>query len=174
MSERASLIAFVAAVVVQVLILVGVPARKAITLATGKSAVLKVEPVDPYDVLTGYYVTLGFEISQVGAFPNAPEFSNGDSCYAVIERGGDGIWKPVLLERELQPNLLENRAAVLGRINYGQIEYGIEQFFIPETKRDAIADDLRANRDKARVEIRIDSSGHAALERLRIEDRVYE
>ena len=174
MSERASLIAFVAAVVVQVLILVGVPARKAITLATGKSAVLKVQPVDPYSILSGYYVTLGFEISQVGAFANAPEFSDGDSCYAVIERGKDGIWKPVSLERELPANLPENRAVVLGRVNDGRIEYGIEEFFIPETKRAAIADDLRVNPNKARVEIRVDSSGHAALERLRIEDRVYE
>ncbi|HWN99217.1 MAG TPA: GDYXXLXY domain-containing protein [Blastocatellia bacterium] len=174
MSERASFIAFVAAIVVQVLILVGVPARKAITLATGKSAVLKVQPVDPYSILSGYYVTLSFEISQVRTFPDAPEFSDGESCYAVIERGEDGIWKPVSLEHELPENLPENRAAVLGRVNYGRIEYGIEQFFIPETKRDAVADDLRANRDNARVEIRIDGGGHAALERLRIEDRVYE
>jgi uncharacterized membrane-anchored protein len=47
MSKRSSLIAFVAAVVMQTLILVAVPARKAITFATGKSAALKVQPVDP-------------------------------------------------------------------------------------------------------------------------------
>lgn len=174
MSERASLIAFIAAVAIQALILVGVPARKAITLATGKSAVLKVEPVDPYSVLSGYYVTLAYEISRAASFPNGRELSDGDLCYAVIEMGEDGIWKAVSLERELPANLSDNRAALLGRIQYGRIEYGIEEFFIPETKRVAIADDLRANPQKARVDIKIDSSGHAALERLRIEDRVYE
>ncbi|MFY9611183.1 MAG: GDYXXLXY domain-containing protein [Blastocatellia bacterium] len=174
MSERASLIAFIAAVAVQALILVGVPARKAITLASGKSAVLKVEPVDPYSILSGYYVTLAYEINRVASFPNAPELSDGDECYAVIEMGEDGTWKPVSLERELPENLADDRAALLGRIRYGRIEYGIEEFFIPETKRDAIADDLRVNREKARVDIKIDGSGHAALERLRIEDRVYE
>ncbi|MEK6300858.1 MAG: GDYXXLXY domain-containing protein [Acidobacteriota bacterium] len=174
MSKRSTLIAFAAAVVVQLLILVGVPARKAITLATGRSAVLKVQPVDPYSILSGYYVTLGFEISRVTAFPNAPEFSNGDVCYAVIEKGEDGVWKPISLERELPKNLPENRAALRGRVKYGGIEYGIEDFYIPETQRGPIEDDLRTNRDKARVEIKIDGSGNAALERLRIEDRIYE
>jgi uncharacterized membrane-anchored protein len=174
MGKRASLVAFIAAVVIQALILVAVPARKAVTLATGKSAVLKVQPVDPYSVLSGYYVTLSFEISRTEAFPNAPGFSNGDRCYAVIEKGEDGIWKPTSLERELPTDLPENRAALLGRVKYARIEYGIEEFFIPETKRGAIADDLRVNQDKARVDVKVDSGGHAALERLRIEDRVYE
>lgn len=174
MSNRASLIAFIAAVAIQALILVGVPARKAMTLVNGKSAVLKVEPVDPYSILSGYYVTLAYEISRVDAFPNAPAFSDGDRCYAVIEMGEDGIWKPVSLERELPVNLPDNRAALLGRTKYGRVEYGIEEFFIPETQRYAIAEDLRTNAEKARVEIKIDSSGYSALERLRIEDRVYE
>lgn len=174
MSERVSLIAFIAAVTIQVLILAGMPARKAVTLATGKSAVLKVEPVDPYSILSGYYVTLAYQINRVESFPNAPELADGDSCYAVIEMGEDGTWKPVSLDLNLPANLSDNRAALLGRISNRRIEYGIEEFFIPETKRKAIADDLRANPEKARVDIKIDGSGHAALERLRIEDRVYE
>jgi uncharacterized membrane-anchored protein len=174
MSKRSSLIAFVAAVVMQTLILVAVPARKAITFATGKSAALKVQPVDPYNILSGYYVTLRFDISNVNAFPIATEFSNGDKCYAVIERGEGGIWKPVSLERELPANLPDNRVALKGRINYGQIEYGIEAFYIPETRRAEIGEDLRRNPDKTRAEIKVDSRGNAALERLRIEDRIYE
>ena len=174
MNSRASFLAFVAAVVIQVLILVGVPARKAMTLANGKPAVLQVRPVDPYSILSGYYVTLGYEIDSVSAFPNAPEFSDGESCYAVIERGDGGVWKPVSLERELPADLPDDRAAILGRVRYSMIEYGIEDFYIPETWREAIADDLRRNPDKARVEIKIDGRGNAALERLRIEDRVYE
>lgn len=174
MSKQSTLIAFAAAVVVQLLILAGVPARKAMTLSTGRSALLKVQPVDPYSILSGYYVTLAFDISRVTAFPNAPEFSDAAECYAVIEEGEDGVWKPISLERELPKNLPEDRAALRGRVKYGSIEYGIENFYIPETQRGAVAEDLRANRDKARVEIKIDNSGNAALERLKIEDRIYE
>ena len=177
MSKRTSLIAFIVAVVIQTLILVAVPARKVFTRATGKTVVLKVQPVDPYSILSGYYATLGFDISRIDAFPNAGMFqgySNGAWFYAIVEKGDDGIWKPISLEHELPANLPDNRAALLGQINHGTISYGIEEFYIPEAQRDRIAEDLRRNVDKARVEIKVDRSGHAALERLIIEDRVYE
>ncbi len=177
MSKRASLVAFVVAVIIQMLILVAVPARKVFTRVTGKTVVLKVQPVDPYSILSGYYATLGFDISRVGAFPNAggmvQEYSEGDWLYAVVEQGDDGTWKPVSLERELPANLPHNRAALLGRINHGTIRYGIEEFYIPEAQRDRIAEDLSRNVDKARVDVKVDGSGHTALERLRIEDRIY-
>ena len=177
MSKRASLVAFIVAVVIQILILVAVPARSVFTTATGKTVVLKVQPVDPYSILSGYYATLGFDISRVDAFPNArgmaPGFSDGAWLYAIVEKGDDGTWKPISLEHELPTDLPENRAALLGRINHGAISYGIEEFYIPEAQRDRIAEDLRKNVDKARVEIKVDRSGHAALQRLRIEDRIY-
>ena len=178
MSKRATLVAFIVAVAIQILILVAVPARKVFTMATGKTVVLKVQPVDPYSILSGYYATLGFDISRVDAFPNArgmsQEFSDGAWLYAIVEKGEDGTWKPISLEPELPANLPDNRAALLGRINHGAIRYGIEEFYIPEAKRYSIAEDLSRNVDKARVEIKVDRSGHTALERLIIEDRVYE
>lgn len=178
MSKRASLVAFIVAVVIQILILVAVPARKVFTMATGKTVVLKVQPVDPYSILSGYYVTLGFDISRVEAFPNArgmfQGFADGAWFYAIVEKGDDGTWKPISLEHELPANLPENRAALLGRIDHGAIRYGIEEFYIPEAQRHRIAEDLTRNVDKARLEIKVDGSGHAALKRLRIEDRIYE
>jgi uncharacterized membrane-anchored protein len=178
MSQRASLVAFIAAVIIQVLILVAVPARKVFTMATGKTVVLKVQPVDPYSILSGYYATLGFDISRVDAFPNVrgiPHgFAEGAWCYAVVEKGDDGTWKPVSLEHDLPDNLPDNRVALLGRLNHGVIRYGIEEFYIPEAQRHSIAEDLNRNVDKARVEVKVDRSGHAALQRLIIEDRIYE
>jgi len=178
MSKRASLVAFTVAVLIQIMILVAVPARKVFTKATGKTVVLKVQPVDPYNILSGYYVTLRFDVSRVDAFPNARGMVQGDSdgtwVYAIVENGDDGTWKPISLEHELPANLPDNRAALLGRMTYGTIIYGIEEFYIPEAQRDRIADDLSRNVDKARVEIKVDRGGHTALERLRIDDRIYE
>jgi uncharacterized membrane-anchored protein len=168
------LVAFIAAISLQVVILIAVPARKAITLATGKTVVLKVQPVDPYSILGGYYVTLGFDISGRANFASTETFENEDQVYAVVEEGPDGIWIPVGLERILPTNLPENRRALAGRFRDGQIRYGIEDFYIAETQREAIAEDLRKNVDKARVEVRVDRTGNAALKRLIIEDRVYE
>lgn len=178
MSQRASLVAFMSAVIIQILILVAVPARKVFTFATGKTVVLKVRPVDPYSILSGYYATLGFDISRVDAFPNVREissgFSEGDWCYAVVEKADDGTWKPVSLQHDLPDALPDNRIALLGKLNHGVIRYGIEEFYIPEAQRHSIAEDLRRNVAKARVEVKVDRTGHAALRRLIIEDRIYE
>lgn len=174
MSKRISLIAFVAAVVVQLLILAVVPARKVVTLTTGKTVVLKVQPVDPYNMLSGYYNTLSFDIADVNAYPNAQVFPDGSWVYAIIQQRDDGFWTPALLVTELPTNLPDNRAALLGQVNYGRIKFGIEEFYIPEAQRYAVGEDLRTNAEKARVEVKVDHSGHAALERLRIEDRIYE
>lgn len=165
---------FAAAVVVQLVILLGVPARKVYTRATGREVVLQVAPVDPYDVLKGYYVTLGYDISRPGAFPNIPTLAANEVIYAIVEQAEDGIWKPIATAQELPQNLPANQAAIRGRWHQGRILYGIEEFSIPESKRDVIANDLSKNRNEARVDVKVDANGEAALLRLRIQDRVYE
>ena len=165
---------FLAAVVLQALILVGVPARKAYTRATGRDVVLKVMPVDPYSILSGYYVTLGYDISRPADFPNAPKFESDEVIYAIVEQQADGVWKPVSIDRTLLKNLPPNRVAIRGRWDDWRITYGIEEFYIPEGTRTVIADDLGKNQAEARVDVKVDAQGNAALLRLRIQDRVYE
>lgn len=165
---------FAAAVVLQLAILLGIPAKKVYTRATGREVTLKVVPVDPYDVLKGYYVTLGYEISRPNAILDVQNFAPGAVVYAVVEQQEDGFWTPVALEQELPQDLPSNRVALRGRWNGRRFDYGIEQFSIPESKREVIADDLNKNLNEARVDVKVDANGNAALLRLRIQDRVYE
>jgi len=64
--------------------------------------------------------------------------------------------------------------AIRGRYSYPGIEYGIEEFFIPEDKLAEIEMGLWKNRDQAQVEVKVDSEGNAALVRLLIGDHVYD
>jgi uncharacterized membrane-anchored protein len=172
MNKRA--LFFALAVAAQFLILAAVPAQKIYTRATGRSVTLKIRPVDPYDVLSGYYVTLNYEIANPGSFANSNGDNNGERVYAILERRADGVWSPVSLSKSYPANLPENRIAIRGRHLYSRIEYGIDEFFIPEDKRAEIEEGLRKNHDQARVEIKVDSKGDAALVRLLIGDRVYD
>ncbi len=166
---------FALALAVQLLILLAVPAQKMYTRATGRDVVLKVMPVDPYSLLSGYYVTLAYEINDRTAFPNHEQFNAYDAMvYAIVERGDDGVWHPVALANALPAGLPPTQTALRGRINYGRIVYSIEEFYIPESKRAVIADDLRQHPAAARVDVKVDERGNAALVRLRIEERVYE
>ena len=170
---------FALALALQIVILVGVPAQKIIVRTTGRSVILKVQPVDPYDILSGYYVTLGYEISSSSGFPRDPGEPNTDPnpggiVYAIVERQDDGVWHAVELAVSLPTSLPDNRLAIRGRYVGGRIEYGIEQFYIPESKRGVIDKDLREHIGNARVEVKVDANGDAALVKLMIEDRVYE
>ena len=165
---------FVLAVAAQFLILAAVPAQKIYTRATGRSVTLKIRPVDPYNALSGYYVTLNYEISNPGSFANSNEADRGERVYAILERRAGGEWRPVSLSESYPANLPENRVAIRGRHLYSRIEYGIEEFFIPEDKRAEIEEGLLKNRDQARVEVKVDSEGNAALVRLLIGNRVYD
>jgi len=151
-----------------------VPAQKIYTRATGRSVTLKIRPVDPYNVLSGYYVTLNYEIANPDSFANSNDAYQGKPVYAILERRADGEWRPVSLSKSYPANLPENRIAIRGSYSYSRIEYGIEEFFIPEDKRAEIEQGLLINRDQARVEIKVDSQGNAALVRLLIGDRVYD
>jgi uncharacterized membrane-anchored protein len=170
---------FALALALQLLILIGVPAQKFIARTTGRSVILKVQPVDPYSILSGYYVTLGYEISRSGDFPRAPGVPNTDPnpggvVYAIVEQQDNGVWHPVELAGSLPTSLPDNLMAIRGRYVGGRIEYGIEQFYIPESKRGVIDKDLREHLGNARVEVKVDADGNAALVKLLIEDRVYE
>jgi len=165
---------FVLAVAAQILILAAVPAQKIYTRATGRSVTLKMRPVDPYNVLSGYYVTLNYEIANPGSFAKSNDADKGERVYAILERRGDSEWRPVSLSNSYPANLPENRIAIRGSYSYSGIEYGIEEFFIPEDKRAEIDQGLRKNLDHARVEVKVDSKGNAALVRLLIGDRVYD
>jgi uncharacterized membrane-anchored protein len=167
---------FVLAVAAQFLILAAVPAQKIYTRATGRSVMLKIRPVDPYDMLSGYYVRLNYEIASPGSFANPDKVYNGELVYAILERQADGEWRPVSLSKSYPANMPENRIAIRGRgdISWSRVEYGIEEFFIPEDKRAEIEEGLRKNHDQARVEIKVDSKGDAAIVRLLIGDRVYD
>jgi len=165
---------FVLAVAAQFLILAAAPAQKIYTRAMGRSVMLKIRPVDPYNMLSGYYVTLNYEIADPGSFANPVNASNGERVYAILERRNDGVWRQVSLSKSRPTNLPENRIAIRGRYTYSRIGYGIEEFFIPEDKRAEIEEGLRKNHDQARVEIKVDSEGNAALVRMLVGDRVYD
>jgi uncharacterized membrane-anchored protein len=176
MSARKTLYAFAGAVLVQVLILAAVPGQKMYTLLTGRTVVLRTAPVDPYDILSGYYVTLSYEISRFDSVPGSVAFegqADGTPMYVVLRQGEDGFWQAESVH-PARPDVAADRVVIKGRKSYGSIVYGIETYFIPEAARGTIEGDLRQHARDARIEVKVDRFGRAALVRLLIGDRVYD
>ncbi len=60
------------AFVIQILMMIGVPAQAIYTQLTGQSVILKTIPVDPYDPMRGYSTTLRYDISDVKLLKTLP------------------------------------------------------------------------------------------------------
>ncbi len=167
------LILFIVAVAVQLFILTAVPAQKIYIRVTGKTILLKTAPVDPYSIMSGYYVTLGYEISNPKGLTGWDEGSEGKPVWVILKADSNGIWNAVSIH-DKQPSVPNDCVIIKGKASRWRIEYGIESYFIPEDARDKVERDFRNHSREAKAEVKVDSSGNAAITKLIIQDRVYE
>ena len=166
---------FLIAVAIQMLIVAAVPAKQIYTRMTGRLITIKTAPVDPYNILSGYYVTLGYQIS-------TPPVADLDSqtdwkpspVYVLLKEDPNGVWVIDSVHKQKPDSIPQNNVLIKGKSTYRRIEYGIESYYIPEAKRSAIEHDLRNNRDNTYAQIKVDNFGNAALMNLRIGQTTYE
>ena len=123
-------------------------------LLTGKTVILKTQPVDPFDFFRGQYLTINYEISRVNLSEN---FKEGDTVYVSLKEGNDKIWHAdnVLLSKPESGVFIRGIAKQAWR-GLG-VNYGIEQYFF---ERDAYIPRMDS------VKIKVDSSGQARIVEL--------
>lgn len=169
---------FFAAVALQFALLSGVIAFKQYTVWTGATVVLKVVPLDPRDPFRGDYVQLRFAISRLD-----PAGLSGDDVlgfgqiWVELAPDSDGIWQPVALWRR-RPRLSGGHAAIKGSITslpyrenrLLEVEYGIEDVFVPEGAGRAIETATGA----VTLETKVDRFGRAVARRILIDGRPFD
>ena len=169
--ERRVLLVTVAA---QLLILMGMIALRAIPLVTGRTVLVRVQPVDPRDLLRGDYVTLSYAFSRV-----PPDSVEGLSS---IERGRRSKWEGRTVYVPLVPDSngvhwRAEKATVVkpargpflkGQMErYGSLKFGIESYYVQEGTGRVYEQAIRDRQLSA--ELAVTSSGQAALRGLRID-----
>ena len=167
---------FLAAVVLQILVLMGMIAGKAISHRTGDLILLRVVPVDPRDLFRGDYIILGYEISRIpprgiDGLPVPRRWDNardwqGRTVYVRLVPESDGQHYGGGPVSTVPPppgvRFIEGTVADPFRITFG-----IESYFVQEGKGKRYEDAIR-NRQLS-AEVAVTSSGHALLRGLRIE-----
>jgi uncharacterized membrane-anchored protein len=170
------LIWFIVAVAAQLLILAAVPAQKIRARTIGKTILLKTAPVDPYSIMSGYYVVLGYEISNPRVSTEWKNWPEGKPVWVVLRSDpNNNVWDAVSVH-DKQPVVPNDCVVIKGKVSASRwrIEYGIESYFIPEDARGKVEQDFRNHSREAKAEVKVDSSGNAAITKLIIQDRVYE
>jgi uncharacterized membrane-anchored protein len=203
----------------QTLLIAAVPAQAIYTQMTGKTVVLKTAPVDPYDVLRGYYTILSYDISQANTFKKLPGWKelpkaewnkdaldHGLIVYVTLERPPVATqatqqatqktaqqaatnpapepWKPIAISQTRPENLPDHQISLQGKVDHGRIIYGLETYYMPESRRDEVNDTIAqnqrlANRPKTKtkpmvVEIKVDDQGKATPVQLWLEGKSFQ
>lgn len=168
---------FAAAVLAQIAIMAVSPVDKMMIRSSGRVITLETRPVDPYDVMRGYYVTLHYRISEPpGYSKNAPR--NGDTVYVLLKRDDDGIWNAQEALFEFPDEVGEDQVVIKGWVPDSRwrdpILFGIEKYFVPEDMGAEIEAAMRDRTGRILVEVAVDEKGNAALLRLKVGETTYE
>ncbi|MEG3898610.1 MULTISPECIES: GDYXXLXY domain-containing protein [unclassified Microcoleus] len=156
----------------QIGLIAAVPATAVYTFITGKTVVLQTVPVDPYDLLRGYYQVLSYDISDRTNLEKLPGWKDlpaekiscppGVVCqqtthnpkpktsfYVILEApkaatnsGRPQAWKPVRVSLKNPTNLPANQIAIKGKYNSWQMEYGLETYYMPEDEREKVNQEI--------------------------------
>jgi uncharacterized membrane-anchored protein len=142
---------------------------RAAILRDGKEVLLKVEPVDPRDLLRGDYVRLGYDISriEVEKIANLPQgdLTSVDGPVVVrLKKDADGYWRATSawLSAATTP-ASGDEVDLLGQISSAwsltpgstiSVDYGIERFYVPEGEGLAIEEEMRKRNSGAEPELR--------------------
>jgi uncharacterized membrane-anchored protein len=179
-SPQGSLRRFWLALLLEVGLVALVPARKALTLATGTPIYLQIAPVDPYDLLRGRYVALSYTVAQFSTLEKlpgwSPELSRPGILYLrLAPPNGDPAqpWQAIGISRDRPKDLQPAEVALQGWFDGWQLRFGIEEFFIPEALGDVLELEIRRNPETLRAEVKVDPWGQAALVGLWVGEQRY-
>ncbi len=120
-------LAFLAIVIAQVFLLLGLIGDREYTLRTGTEVVLETVPVDPRSLLQGDFAILGYAIS---ALPPNTQIPVGETMYVTL-RESEEVWVGSLYN--LRKPSGGDSIFIKGVVDRpGNLDFGIGTFFVPE------------------------------------------
>jgi uncharacterized membrane-anchored protein len=168
----------------QSLLICSIPFQSIYALATGTTVIIKTIPVDPYDLLRGYYQTLSYDISSFNTLKKLPGWAdlNLKQDRGIIDRNRQVYitltktpatntqtpvaWKPIAIGEKLPTDLSADKITIKGTSNGSNVIYGLETYYMPEDRKDGVNKDinqaqLSGGKRNLLVEVKVDNQGLA-------------
>lgn len=173
------------------------PAQSFYTQVTGRTVILQTAPVDPYDPIRGYSQTLSYDISRIEnlrSLPSGKELFKGSQQNNYLLSGTEFYvilaapastksqpplpWKPVSIRSNRPTSLPANQIALKGKSTGNAIKYGLETYYMPESRANEINQDINATQRGRQpqsfvVEVKVDKQGRAVPISLWVSKRNY-
>ena len=194
----------IAPLLVQVGLILAVPSQAMYTDVTGKTVILQTVPLDSNDVIRGSSLNLDYNISRPETLRRLPGWNNwlrrnsrrgrqisqGSILYLILQerqsfdsegrpsnRNELQSWKPIRVSSNRPVYLSNNQVALKGNYQDGLINYGLEDYFIPEEQRQQINEDIsqiqearNGRQQPILVRVKVDPQGNAVPIGLSIRD----
>jgi uncharacterized membrane-anchored protein len=180
----------------QSLLICSIPFQSIYALATGTTVILKTMPVDPYDLLRGYYQTLSYDISSFDTLRQLPGWAKlnrnvqqdtiaqNQQVYVTLAKipavnpQTPEAWKPIAIGDKFPVDLSADKIAIKGTSNGRSIIYGLETYYMPEDRKDDVNEDINQARSSSGkrnllVEIKVDNRGLATPVSLWVGSKQY-
>jgi uncharacterized membrane-anchored protein len=174
MKVNRTIIAALVVALAQIGFLGWVIAGRAAVLRDGREITLKIEPVDPNDLLRGDYVSLYYEMSRIPVsdvtnLPVEEYLATDHALYVRLKKGSDGYWHPLsgTLDAPLASAPGPEEADLKGAVGAGSDlgkgaslypDYGIERFYLPEGEGMDIQQDMRVRAFEIRLAVASDGT----------------
>ncbi len=170
-------IKFWLSVALQIVILISFILIMQYRLISGEKVRLKlIPPKDPLSLFQGHYLILDYEISELDSekyyIPSG--VGSGETVYITLSDNGS-YHEPVSISisRPKGEIFIKGTVTSSGWSGNLRVKYGIENYFIPEDKAEEIEEKffelLRDEDNDLLVEIRIDGSGNAMINKFLVD-----
>ena len=189
--------------ILQILLIISVPAGVVHTYMTGKTVFLQTAPVDPYNPILGYSQILSYDISRTETLKKLPGWQDipkenivesqgikyGETIYLILEAPSILAthpfyepWRPVAIRTTPPTNLPDDQIYLKGKSNFNRVEYGMETYYMPEDRVRDINQEFATEQGIAReqeklppivVEARINDQGAGVPVSIWVRDRKY-
>jgi len=152
---------------------VGMVVDHTVRRATGTEVMLDLEPVDPRDLLAGYYIILSTPLHriEIESVSGDDEFQPGNDIFVVIEADELG---------NFQPTAIYGAAPEAGLFIRGKVQrahgtfvraiYNLERFYADEETAQELETRRRENTDRLRLIVSVGSDGRALIRGLEIDE----
>ncbi len=189
--------------ILQILLIISVPAGVVHTYMTGKTVFLQTAPVDPYSPILGYSQILSYDISRTETLKKLPGWKDipkdnvvesqgikyNETIYLILEAPSIIAtnpfyepWRPVAIRNTPPTNLPDNQIYLKGKSMFNRVEYGMETYYMPEDRVRDINQEFATEQGIAReqeklppivVEAKINNQGAGVPVSIWVRDRKY-
>jgi hypothetical protein len=161
-----------AVLAVQFAVVASIPIRAVSTRTSGADVTLWTVPVDPYSVMSGYYVTLSYEAEQADVEPVPTPLERNQPLWVTVRRD-EPAWTPVSVTRE-RPDAVPGEVSLRARWNGHRVELeNAGRLYIPETERERADEHVRNAGGRGLVDLKVGTGGDLSVLRLRIDGAVF-